>query len=449
MEAAHKLSFVVPIVMTSKNHRQAAKRPRPVFFNAAIRRMARQASWRQKLKAASTISSFVLSDVLWWLREGIWHIPSTVSAARNCYTIHLLPEENAPSIDVYTPPNTEQFIKARLSQGNETSASNSSFSKPIVLYVHGGAWGSGHSSHYSQIAMRIVEATESPVLVLTYRLYPTALISDQADDVKTALLRIRGAFPSQKVVVFAHSSGAHITSLALLQEAKKNSETTLADVIILTAGPFHLMHHFLFESHRGVALVSPMLPAASAEEDHTQFDKWSPTVIAERFSTTLIESSSFSLPALEGNLASKNVYLPEVACVSKGVPFPKTFVMTSTCDTVVPMYSSIRFSAALRRLGLSAELLVYDFVTHTDYVLDWSKGAKPRDRSEILDVEHMDPERRKACVSHLGGEGMAALMNHEEQAIGTCAHVRDILRIINALSVDSDKKNMTDVVGSV
>ncbi|PXF42093.1 Isoprenylcysteine alpha-carbonyl methylesterase ICME [Gracilariopsis chorda] len=434
--------------MTSKVHSKRAKRPRPVFFNAAIRRMARQTSWQQRLRAASTISSFVLADVLWWLREGIWHIPSTVSAARSCYTIPLFHDVDAPSIDVYAPSSIEQLTKAWLSQENGVRAPNS-FTKPIVLYVHGGAWGSGHSSHYSQIATRIVEATESPVLVLAYRLYPTALISDQAEDVKTALLRIRDAFPSQKVVVFAHSSGAHITSLALLQEAQKKSKATLADVIILTAGPFHLMHHFLFESHRGVALVSPMLPAAAAEEDHTQFDRWSPTVIAERLSTTLKESVTLSLPALEGNLASKNVYLPEVSCVSEGVPFPKTYVITSTCDTVVPMYSSIRFSAALRRLGLSAELLVYDFVTHTDYVLDWSKGAKPRDRSKILDVENMDPERRKACVTHLGGEDIAALMNDDEQAMGTCAPVRDILRIINAVSVESEKTRLTDVAQSV
>ncbi|KAI0563240.1 hypothetical protein FGB62_44g134 [Gracilaria domingensis] len=429
---------VSSLSVTCKTRSKTKRKSQPVLLNAAVQRMLQQESWSQRLRTMFFISSFVLADVAWWLREGVWHIPGTLSAARNRYTVHLVEEDKPPAFDVYAPPAIRQYITGKLNNQPDFDDLEQNSFKPIVLYVHGGGWGTGHSSHYSQLATKIVEATHSPVLVLSYRLYPSAMISDQAHAVTTALRRIRSSFPSRKVIVLAHSSGAHITSLALLKEAETPQPSLLADVVIFTAGPFHLMHHFLFESQRGVALASPMLPAAMAETDHTKFDEWSPTVIAERFLEirTLTDNSTYSVPVLEGQLPAKNIHLPDPTGGGLRIPFPKTFIMASTCDTVVPMYSSLRFATALRKTGLSCELLIYDFVAHIDWVLDWSATAKPRDLSGVLDTGKPDYLRRKACVTHLGGKEIASLMKREEQASGPSAHVRDVLRIIKSVAKD-------------
>ncbi|CAN8072099.1 unnamed protein product [Agarophyton chilense] len=399
--------------------------------------MLRQRSWSQRIKTALTISSFVLKDVAWWLSEGIWHIPSTLSAAKNRTTFYLAGDGESPALDIYAPSGMDEYVLGKLHNFREPGCPDQDLSKPIVLYVHGGAWGSGHPSHYSQLAAKIVDATQSTVFVLSYGLYPKAVMSEQAEQVTTALLRIRFSFPSRKVIVVAHSSGAHITSLALLKEAEKERPLLLADVVMFTAGPFHLMHHFLFESHRGIALVSPMLPAALAETDHRRFDELSPTIIAERFPRSLESDSTFTISALEGALPAKNIYLPDPRGGTHKVPFPKTYIMTSTCDTVVPMYSSLRFAAALRKIGLACDLLVYDFVAHTDWVLDWSAVTRPREKSDILDIDKSDHHRRMSCIAHLGGKEIASLMKEDEQSLGTFAQVRDILRVIKAVASGS------------
>lgn len=432
---------------TTKQSTRVQKK-RPVFFSAALQRLFHLKSWRRKLRAASAICSFLACDITWWLREGIWHVPATLSAARNRQIVRLRPDAPTPSLDVYAPPRHVSLVIDRLNQQYYHPAPDEQFSKPIILYVHGGAWGSGNSSHYSQLATRIVQSTQSSVLVLSYRLYPSASIPEQAEEVKAALQTIRRAFPSQKLIVFAHSSGAHITSLALLKEAHSAQTCALADVAIFTAGPFHLMHHFLFESYRGVALVSPMLPAALADTKCTLFNEFSPTVVAESLDVNLAEVRAPKPSALEGQLAGRSIPLPDTKSVSNGSPFPKTYVMTSTCDTVVPIYSSIRFAAALRKLGLPSELLVYDFVKHADFILDWSKSTKSRDLSDIFDTEKIDHERRLSCIASIGGKGISELMNANEIALGPSAHVRDVLRIINAVSTENEHKSEATTIST-
>lgn len=409
---------------------------RPVFVPGAVYRVSQQKTWRRKFHSAALVAAVVLDEILWWLREGLWHVPETLLRARNRKTIRIHPDKQCPALDTYVHENHQSYLSRCLQPAKDDTAKDTSIpDTPVVLYIHGGAWGAGQSFHYSQLAHSIVSKTKATVLILSYRLYPMANMDDQTDDVHHALLKARETFPNRKLVVLAHSSGAHTTALTFLRHAKKSPDAApLADVAIFTAGPFHLMHHFMYESQRGVADVSPMLPAAKAEEDHTHFFNYSPSVIAEHFEGALKEIDLPPHPtALEGDLAASNVPLQDVKQIETGISFPRMYILTSTCDTVVPIYSSLRFAASLRKIGLNTRLLVYDFESHADFVTDWFEGTRSRDKSGMFDFEKGDAERRIDCVRSLGGDAQAELARDEERNFGPSAYVRDVLRILKAL----------------
>lgn len=426
-----------------------ASRPlRPVFLPAAFRRMFRQRTWRQRFRSLQVIASFILSDAAWWLRAGLWYVPRTLRDARKRTSLPIHRDIPSPSVDVYAPPEHDKYLRARLQTlscappSHQPEQQPSTPQTPVVLYVHGGAWGAGDASHYSQLATSLTELAGATVLVLSYRLYPAARMEHQVADVAAGLRFARRLFPGRPLTVLAHSSGAHLTALALLRAAEQGTEP-LADVLITTAGPFHLMHHFLFEAGRGVADVSPMLPAASAECDPEEFDRCSPTCAVEAFGGTLeeVEGLPRAPEALEGELAAANVYLPKVGrdkrCDVKA-RFPRTYVMTSSCDTIVPMYSSLRFAAALRTVGLESSLLVYDFAGHVDFVTDWFAGAQDRNLSDVLDVCEDDRERRVTYVGLLKGKKMAELAGEESGNLGPTPYVRDVVRILNSLTASPE-----------
>lgn len=382
----------------------------------------------------------------------MWHVRGTLRDARKRTSLSLYRDIPSPSVDVYAPPEHDKYLRARLETvscgppSQEAEQEPKTPDTPVVLYVHGGAWGSGDASHYSQLASSLTERTSATVLVLSYRLYPAARMEHQVADVAAGLRYARRLFPRRPLAVLAHSSGAHLTALALLQAAEQGTEP-LVDVLITTAAPFHLMHHFLFEAGRGVADVSPMLPAASAECDPKGFDRCSPTCLVEAFDGILeeVEGLPRAPKALEGELAAANVYLPKVErgkrCGTRA-RFPRTYVMTSSCDTVVPMYSSLRFAAALRTVGLESSLLVYDFAGHIDFVTDWFAGAQDRNLSDVLDVCEEDRDRRVTYLGLLKGKPMAELAGEESRNLGPTPYVRDVVRILNSLtaspSLDED-----------
>lgn len=427
----------------------ASRTPRPVFLNAALSRVLQQ-RWRARLRSFRVIANFVLSDILWWLRRGVWYIVPTLWLARTRITIHLDPSRRAPFFDVYAAsPDTHTLPALLQSSGTRSPRLTARLHRPVVLFVHGGAWGAGFGWQFSQLAHAVVQRAQASVVVLSYRLYPHAGVDEQADDVYKALQVIRErAAMTTPLVVMAHSSGAHITATAMLRAAKEG-RPALADVALLSAGPFHLGHHWLFESRRGVAVVSPMQPAAYADDNMSNLIQASPSTTTETLEIGLYETSSptswsasYKCPAfLEGDMAATNVPLPPVTHFdsSKAAPFPRTFLFASSTDTIVPIYSSIRFAAALRRAGLHARLLVYDGVEHNAFVTHWfdDDAAAKTDLSDVLDVSEEDEMQRVECVRMLHGTQAASLVSPLERGRAKTAHIRDVLRILESLAVFS------------
>jgi acetyl esterase/lipase len=381
------------------------------------------------------------------------------------------------SVDVYLP------VKAKRESERETEREEvpvaSSPLTPVVLYVHGGAWGAGDAWNFAPIA-RALSATyaSSPVLILNYKAcqYPRGDARDQATSVADALSYARTRFKGRNVICMAHSSGAHVATLALLgiHDARlqgRGNCLPLCDVFIAQAGVYDLASHYLYESSRGVALVSPLLPAACGDglPDPVAFDTLSPLWHVTREDICLktnvdlcqhglqlegASSAHFLESALrstvdsgvlptdcEGNMHTPERRTKERTANDSPYPtyFPLTYIQAAVSDNVVPTTGALRFFAGLQKCGVDASLLLYEGeMGHGEFVTDWLcvNGRPARElRRAMLDVKPADRAGRQRVDRHVfGRDACTAERLDDEFQFGPAAHARDVVRIVRALN---------------
>lgn len=149
-------------------------------------------------------------------------------------------------------------------------------SNKAVIFVHGGAWGSGFPTMYLLAATPFVNRGYT-FCVVGYRTYPDAGCLEQAQDVVDAVQRIQKEMVQRRqrhvpppehqqqinFTLLAHSSGTHICSLAFANGLFPS--TSAAGVVVNRfiglAGVFDVARHYRYERGRGVARFSPMAPA--------------------------------------------------------------------------------------------------------------------------------------------------------------------------------------------
>ncbi|CAM9169542.1 unnamed protein product [Ectocarpus sp. 4 AP-2014] len=196
----------------------------------------------------------------------------------------------------------------------------------LIVFVHGGAWGSGSTWMYRLMVERLSHSHHPrlrsySVASVGYRVHPDADTDGQVNDLAEAMRWISrntgtiGFDRDPEVYLMGHSSGAHIGMLYLVQQAEEkgkaeaedaaraNAPTALpnmpggggghgsvdnmgdGDVIgedggrqlavegfIGLSGVYDVHRHYLYESwSRGVHEVSPM-KAANGGRLHTLFD---------------------------------------------------------------------------------------------------------------------------------------------------------------------------------
>ena len=172
-----------------------------------------------------------------------------------------------------------------------------------------------------------------------------------------------------EMVLCGHSSGANICALALLDnmdttpiseqpshpsanastKAKDCSQTHSAlniGTFIGLAGVYDIGKHYLFESNRGVQVISPMSSAACGRK---LFGLCSPTVVAQNMALKLTTSNHNSVNNSNRNHSNRNSSLNESILFKTS--FPKTVLIHGWGDATVPISSSIEFSHALEAIG--------------------------------------------------------------------------------------------------
>jgi len=244
--------------------------------------------------------------------------------------------------------------------------------KGLLVFVHGGAWGSGNPSMYRLIASTFLRQNWA-VAIVGYRVYPVGDASLQIQDVELALSALAQHYPDlccqgKKVCLTGHSSGAHICLLALVERARKrlqfeqsilcatnddnnnNNNNTNNDAAFLKArkqqwehplvnldsfigisGPYNIQHHFAFEASRGLEQLSPMQPACGYSEE--LFLRFSP---AEQLANLILDPS---LSATERDLLLNS--LP-----------PKISLVHGLNDGTVPPSSSKELSRVFQQCGV-------------------------------------------------------------------------------------------------
>lgn len=214
---------------------------------------------------------------------------------------------------------------------------------PIVIFVHGGGWGSGETFQYRMSANGVGTSIRArAVIVVGYEYYPQCDIFQQRDSILDAIRFIKDDARIQNLlgdgrktyVLCGHSSGAHICSMALLAQNNSTSSKSagntsgkLVDTFISLSGVFDITEHYKHEAKNGIHEMSPMKAAAGGFEG---FAACSPTTI------------------IHNSLSSKE----EENTVDFG-SFPYSILLHGIHDRVVPVSSSELFADALRRASIS------------------------------------------------------------------------------------------------
>lgn len=224
---------------------------------------------------------------------------------------------------------------------------------PVVIFVYGGAWGSGERSIYCLLAMQMAKELNASVICPDYSIYPKGNVLNMVQDISDSLLWVREKcqtfnLDKDNVVLMGHSAGAHLCAIAtlflvnsaeeLFIEVHKQRELVSAiKGIIGLSGVYNVMDHYTHEKMRAVEYVSTMHKAMGGVEN---FDYYSPTSLLKKLNEDQLKR------------------VPPVA------------LLHGTSDIIVPVESSVRLSELLTSLSIRMSLYLIPKMNHTEMVTD-------------------------------------------------------------------------------
>ncbi|ORX42001.1 alpha/beta-hydrolase [Piromyces finnis] len=121
--------------------------------------------------------------------------------------------------------------------------------KPVVIFVHGGAWIFGSKYQYSRMGSLLVEENYVGVLP-EYVLFPKGTIDDMVNDIYNSIVWTYNNIQKyggnkDKIILSGHSAGAHLTALTVFKSAlrMKNQNDYMMELpklekMVLLNGPY-------------------------------------------------------------------------------------------------------------------------------------------------------------------------------------------------------------------
>uniref|UniRef100_A0A3Q3EZW6 Si:dkey-193c22.1 n=1 Tax=Kryptolebias marmoratus TaxID=37003 RepID=A0A3Q3EZW6_KRYMA len=232
-------------------------------------------------------------------------------------------------LDLYHPLNTNK---------SENGPS------PLVVFIYGGAWGSGERSTYCLLARQMADELNATVICPDYCIYPKGNVLGMVQDIADCLLwaqenGLRFDFDKDNIVLIGHSAGAHLCALTTLfltetreemfMESKTQQKITSSIRGIILSGVYDVSDHYEHEQKRGIEYVSTMHKAMNGVEN---FPYYSPTHLLKKL--------------------------------------PLFALLHGTSDIVVPVKSSTKFCELLTSLSVKVSLYLLPEVSHTEIVTD-------------------------------------------------------------------------------
>ncbi|XP_036385963.1 probable isoprenylcysteine alpha-carbonyl methylesterase ICMEL2 [Megalops cyprinoides] len=223
----------------------------------------------------------------------------------------------------------------------------------VVVFVYGGAWGSGERSIYCLLALQMAKELNATVVCPDYATYPKGTVLHMVQDIADCLVWV-GENGSQfnidkgNIVLIGHSAGAHLcalTTLFLVEgteelaiDAAKQREITLSiKGVTGLSGVYDILDHYQHEKMRGIEYVSTMHKAMGGVEN---FEFYSPTALLKKLSEEKLER------------------------------VPPFCLLHGTNDIIVPPESSVRFAEVLASLSVKVALHLLPKMDHTEIVTD-------------------------------------------------------------------------------
>ncbi|XP_030622505.1 probable isoprenylcysteine alpha-carbonyl methylesterase ICMEL2 [Chanos chanos] len=224
-------------------------------------------------------------------------------------------------------------------------------SSPVIVFVYGGAWGSGERSMYCLLALQMAKELNAAVVCPDYSTYPKGNVLNMVQDISDSLvwLKEKGRMyniDTDRIVLIGHSAGAHLCALTTLflaacaeelaiHSAKQREITSALKGIIGLSGVYNIIDHYQHEKMRGVEYVSTMHKAMDGVEN---FEYYSPTDMIKKFTEDQLKR------------------VPPVA------------LLHGANDIIVPVESSLRFSEVLTSLSVKVSLYLLPKIDHTEMV---------------------------------------------------------------------------------
>jgi acetyl esterase/lipase len=205
--------------------------------------------------------------LLSYLRMRIWLLAMglagcTASGVEEIHGVSYDDRFDADTMDVYLPEDGQ-------------------VARPVVMFIHGGGWRSGDSTHHTDHARRLAAAGYVAVSI-NYRLVPDGVYPRQMQDSQCALSFVRahagewGLDPA-RVAVMGYSAGGHLVSMLGVANDEPDFQTDCAsgptgqpDAVISGAGPQDLRGEW------GENDAIRDMVGVSREEDPARWDRVSP-----------------------------------------------------------------------------------------------------------------------------------------------------------------------------
>ncbi|KAI8542872.1 hypothetical protein RHMOL_Rhmol08G0173900 [Rhododendron molle] len=260
--------------------------------------------------------------------------------------------------------------------------------KPVVAFVTGGAWIIGYKAWGSLLGKQLSER-DIIVACIDYRNFPRGTMSDMVKDASQGISFVcnhiteYGGDPN-RIYLMGQSAGAHIAACALLEQAVKEAgegEGTSWSVSQLKAyfglsgayNLFNLVDHFHCRGFYRSIFVSIM-------EGEQSFRRFSPEVMVQEPD---IKNAVSLLPPVFLFHGTGDYSIPSDAR-------PESEEMTGVYLSFFLSRLEIKnFADTLGRVGVKAELLLYDGRTHTDiFVQDPMRGGKDQMFEDLIAIIH-------------------------------------------------------------
>lgn len=219
------------------------------------------------MNLGSSIGMFFKIIVLDWTL--LWHyvVPKSNSVLGRHYGEHPM-----------------QFLDIFPSRKFDDAQRQSDTSTPTIVFVHGGAWGSGTPFMYRLLGIAMANKGFN-FIVVGYRTFPCASMRSQVNDLKLAVRfihnlkgksELEGIGKESPIFLCGHSSGAHISLVLLLEH---RPELDFIKGFIGLSGVYDLWGLYKWHQCMGIHNVGPMRVANGGLES---FDANSPIKILEQ-----------------------------------------------------------------------------------------------------------------------------------------------------------------------